>query len=226
MLLTSPLSPFHFPSLSRSNQGPDVQRQFPPYASFSIFYICMLEKAMATHSSTLAWKIPLTGEPGGLQSMGSRRVGHDWATSLSLFTLHFHALEKEMATHSSVLAWRIPGTAEPGGLPSMGSHRVRHDWSDVAAAAAVYIRKKHKSWFHSFNVCNYPLFADIQKKEIRLFPEEKIYFYISSFRQLQLQFFSFNEERLGISFIKLSIKILVKRIDKMLMYFLFIFRKI
>ena len=38
------------------------------------------------------------------------RVGDDWATSLSLFTFHFHALEKEMATHSSVLAWRIPGT--------------------------------------------------------------------------------------------------------------------
>ena len=44
------------------------------------------EKAMATHSSTLAWKIPWTEETGGLQSMGSRRVGHDWATSLSLFT--------------------------------------------------------------------------------------------------------------------------------------------
>ena len=41
---------------------------------------------MAPHSSTLAWKIPWTEEPGGLQSMGSRRVGHDWATSLSLFT--------------------------------------------------------------------------------------------------------------------------------------------
>ena len=41
------------------------------------------EKAMAPHSSTLAWKIPWTGEPGGLQSMGSQRVGHDWATSLS-----------------------------------------------------------------------------------------------------------------------------------------------
>ena len=39
---------------------------------------------MATHSSTLAWKIPWTEEPGGLQSMGSLRVGHDWATSLSL----------------------------------------------------------------------------------------------------------------------------------------------
>ena len=41
---------------------------------------------MAPHSSTLAWKIPRTEEPGRLQSMGSLRVGHDWATSLSLFT--------------------------------------------------------------------------------------------------------------------------------------------
>ena len=81
---------------------------------------------MAPHSSTLAWKIPWMEEPGGLQSMGSRRVG---ATSLSLsdFTFHFHALEKETATHSSVLAWIIPGTGEPDGLPSMGSHRVGHD---------------------------------------------------------------------------------------------------
>ena len=44
------------------------------------------EKAMAAHSSTLAWKIPWTEDPGRLQSMGSLRVGHDWATSLSLFT--------------------------------------------------------------------------------------------------------------------------------------------
>ena len=63
----------------------------------------------------------------------------DWATSLSLFTFHFHALEKEMVTHSSILAWRIPGTEEPGGLPSMGSHRVRHDWRDLAAAAAAAV---------------------------------------------------------------------------------------
>ena len=45
-----------------------------------------MEKEMATHSSTLAWRIPWTKEPGRLQSMGSRRVRHDWATSLSLFT--------------------------------------------------------------------------------------------------------------------------------------------
>ena len=44
------------------------------------------EKAMAPHSSTLAWKIPWMEEPGRLQSMGSLRLGHDWATSLSLFT--------------------------------------------------------------------------------------------------------------------------------------------
>ena len=83
------------------------------------------EKAMAPHSSTLAWKIPWTEEPGRLQSMGSLRVGHDLATSLSPF--HFCALEKEMATHSSVLAWRVPGTGKPGGLPPVGSHRVGHD---------------------------------------------------------------------------------------------------
>ena len=44
------------------------------------------EKAKAPHSSTLAGRIPWMEEPGGLQSMGSRRVGHDWVTSLSLFT--------------------------------------------------------------------------------------------------------------------------------------------
>ena len=41
-----------------------------------------LEKGMATHSSTLAWRIPWTEQPGRLQSMGLQRVGHDWATSL------------------------------------------------------------------------------------------------------------------------------------------------
>ena len=46
----------------------------------------VLEKAMAPHSGTLAWKISWMEEPGGLQSMGPRRVGHNWVTSLSLFT--------------------------------------------------------------------------------------------------------------------------------------------
>ena len=78
---------------------------------------------MAPHSSTLAWKIPWTEEPGRLNGVTEGR------TRLSdfNFTFHFPALEKEMATHSSVLAWRIPGTGEPVGLQSMGSHRVGHD---------------------------------------------------------------------------------------------------
>ena len=53
---------------------------------FEHLFLCMYDKAMAPHSSTLAWKIPWTEEPGRLQSMGSWRVGHDWAPSLSLFT--------------------------------------------------------------------------------------------------------------------------------------------
>ena len=80
---------------------------------------------MGPHSSTLAWRVPWTEEPGGLQSMGS--VKSCAQLSEFTFTFHFHALEKEMAAHSSVLAWRIPGTGEPVGLPSMGSHRVGHD---------------------------------------------------------------------------------------------------
>ena len=127
-----------------------------------------LEKGMATHSSIFAWRIPWTKEPGGLQSMGSQRVRHEWATNTSpsgpdhitwngssdYENIHMHSgveslllatfLEKETATHSNVLAWRIPGMGEPGGLPSMGSHRVGHDWSDLAAAAAA-----------TFQVCRY-----------------------------------------------------------------------
>ena len=83
----------------------------------------MMEKAMAPHSSTLAWKIPWMEEPGRLQFMGS--LSRMWLNDFT-FTFHFHALEKEMANHSSVLAWRIPGTGEPGGLPSYG---VAQSWT-------------------------------------------------------------------------------------------------
>ena len=117
-----------YPSLSSrvwSNSGPSNWWCHP-----------ITEKAMAPHSSTLAWKIPWTEEPGGLQSMGS--LNRTWLSDFT-FNFHFHPLEKEMASHSSVLAWRIPGTGEPGRLPSMGSHRVGHDSSNLAAAAATGI---------------------------------------------------------------------------------------
>ena len=88
---------------------------------------------MATHSSTLAWKIPWMEEPSRLQSMGWSRVQHDWVTPLSLFTF-MHWRRKWQPTR--VLAWRIPVTEEPGGLPSMGLHKVGHDRSDLGAAAS------------------------------------------------------------------------------------------
>ena len=80
------------------------------------------EREMATHSSTLAWSIPWTEEPGGLLSVGSHRVGHDGSD-----LAYMYALERETATHSSILAWRIPGTEEPTGLPSMGLHGIGHN---------------------------------------------------------------------------------------------------
>ena len=112
-------------------------------------YYLEVEKAMATHSSTLASKIPWTEEPGRLQSMGSLGVRHNvhgvarsW-TQLSdfIFTFHFHALEKKMATHSSVLAWRIPGTGSLVGCHLWELHRVGHNWSNLAAAAAAWGKK-------------------------------------------------------------------------------------
>ena len=86
-----------------------------------------LEKAMAPHSSTLAWKIPWTAEPGRLQSMGSLRVGHNWATSLSLFIF----------TH-----WRRKWQPTPVFLPGeswgqgsvVGFHLWGHTESDMTKA--------------------------------------------------------------------------------------------
>ena len=78
---------------------------------------------MATHSSTLAWKIPWTEEPGRLQSMGWRRVGHDWATSLSLFTfMHWRRkwqhtsafLPGESQGRGSLVGWHLWGRTESG----------------------------------------------------------------------------------------------------------------
>ena len=96
------------------------------YFTFT-FLFHALEKEMATHSSVLAWRIPGTGEHGGLPSMGSHRVGHNWSDLAAVAA--GPSLEKAMATHSSTLAWEVPRTAEPGRLQSMGWQRVRRDWT-------------------------------------------------------------------------------------------------
>ena len=122
------------------------------------FHFHVLEKEMATHSSVLAWRIPGTGKPGGLPSIGSHRVGHDWsdlagaAAAAAVLLLAFpggsggkqsacsvghlgsipvlgRSPGVGMATHFGILAWRIPWTEEPGGLQSTGSPRVRPSWA-------------------------------------------------------------------------------------------------
>ena len=82
------------------------------------------EKVMAPHSSTPAWKIPGTEEPGGMQSMGSQRVGHDWATSLSLFTF-MHWRRKRQPTPVF-----LPGESQGWGS-LVGCHLWGHTESDT-----------------------------------------------------------------------------------------------
>ena len=82
---------------------------------------------MEPHSSTLAWKIPWAEEPGRLQSMASLRVGHDWVTSLSLFTF-MHWRSKWQPTPVF-----LPGESQGrGSLVSLVDSS--HDWSDLAVA--------------------------------------------------------------------------------------------
>ena len=92
------------------------------------FHLHALEKEMATHSSVLAWRIPGTGEPGGLPSLGSHRVGHDWSDSAAAAVPvqerwetwaqalgQGDPLEEGVATHSSFLAWTELGAYSPRG---------------------------------------------------------------------------------------------------------------
>ena len=88
---------------------------------FLVLPCSVSEKAVAPNSSTLAWKIPWTEEPGGPQSMVSLRVGHDWATSLSLFTfMHWRRkwqptpvfLPGEFQGRGSLMGCRLWGRTE------------------------------------------------------------------------------------------------------------------
>ena len=92
------------------------------------------EKAIATHSSTLAWKIPWVEEPGRLQSMGSQRVRHDWATSLSLFTF-MHWRRKWQRT-PVFLPGESQGWGRLMGCRLWGHAESDTDRSNFAAAAA------------------------------------------------------------------------------------------
>ena len=101
-----------------------------------------MEKAMAPHSSTLAWKIPWMEEPGRLQSMGSRRVGHDRTTSFSLFT--FRHWRRKWQPTPVFLPGESQGRRSLVGCRLLG-RTVVHDWSYLAEAAAAAAANKPAS---------------------------------------------------------------------------------
>ena len=121
-----------------------------------------LEKGMAIHSSTLAWRIPWTEEPGRLPSTGSKRVRQDWVTNIWIFpgssddkasaTMQEtqvqslgqeDLLKKEMVTYSRTPAWKIPWIEEPGRLQSIVSQRVGHDWTTSLSFSFFPFLKAH-----------------------------------------------------------------------------------
>ena len=98
------------------------------------------EKAMAPHSSTLAWKIPWTEEPGRLQSIGSRRVRHDWETWLSLFTF-MHWRRKWQPTPVF-----LPGESQGWGSLVGCRLQGRTEWDMTEATQ----QQQHWVWFATF----------------------------------------------------------------------------
>ena len=110
-----------------------------------------LEKEMAIHSSILAWKIPWTEEPGRLQSMGSQRVEHDWATSLSL-SLPLALPGKTAAAAKSLQSCptlRDPIDGSPPGSPVPGILQARTlEWVVISFSNAWKWNVKVKSLSH------------------------------------------------------------------------------
>jgi len=150
-------------------------------------YFCTnlkLEKAMAPHSSTLAWKIPWTEEPGGLQSMGWLRVGHDWATSLSLFTfMHWRRkwqptpvfLPGESQGRGSLVGCRLWGRTWLKCRLWTAVYGVGHDWSDLAAAATVRNVSSHSLIFFFW-----VLFVSSRRRSSRFILSEYSLFQVGS----------------------------------------------
>ena len=93
------------------------------------------EEAMAPHSSILAWKLPWTEEPGRLQSMGSLRVGHDWVTSLSLFTF-LHWRRKWQPTALFLLENPGDGGAWWAAVYGVAQSRTRLKWLSSSSSGS------------------------------------------------------------------------------------------
>ena len=90
------------------------------------FHFHALEKEMATHSSVLAWRIPGTGEPGGLPSMGSHRVGHDWSDLAAAVAAFLKIpLKSANSGNSQTVQWLGPSTSTSEGPGLISGQRTR-----------------------------------------------------------------------------------------------------
>ena len=125
--------------------GPDTTERLHFYA---------LEKEMATHSSVLAWRIPWMEEPGRLQSMGSLRVGYNWATSLSLFTF-MHWRRKWQPTPVF-----LPGESQGWGILHTHTHTHihthTHTHTDWVSLFSLLFFIRHGPHFLLFLLVHYP----------------------------------------------------------------------
>ena len=99
--------------------------------TYILFALIQLLTFYFLHFSTLAWKIPWTEEPGGLQSMESLRVGHDWVTSLSLFTF-MHWRRKWQPTPVFLLENPRDGGAWWAGVYGVAQSQTRLKWLSLA----------------------------------------------------------------------------------------------
>ena len=86
------------------------------------FHFHALEKEIATHSSVLAWRIPVTGEPGGLPSLGSHRVGHYWSDLAAAAANHFMAGDLELEQSEKAGGWGLPPPTHSSRLSALWEH--------------------------------------------------------------------------------------------------------
>ena len=111
------------------------------------FHFHALEKDMATHSSVLAWGIPGTGEPGGLPSLGSHRVGHDWsnlASTAACYTAQQLCIMQRCGLHT---VWVVQWTYLKGSKPLLGSPPPYESRQDA-------ITQKPMTWAPSIAQCS------------------------------------------------------------------------
>ena len=118
-------------------------------------HVSELEKEMATHSSVLAWRIPGTGEPGGLPSMGLHRVGHDWRDLAAAAAAVSELVSGEWTDKSGTR--RIKNTyitlTKINFFPRIYvQHRVLPQWHEILYVMPLFMRKGAEKWLNSKDI--------------------------------------------------------------------------